>query len=101
MALDQHTISVPTGAHPNYQDRTIIGAQFGIPNAAGAAGATVATVVAFGDELPPNYGVIIDAGQDAYGWVTNKTANGFTVNLAPVLSTASVAAGTFAVVVVG
>ena len=101
MALDQHTISVPSGSQPNYQDRAVLGEQFGVANAAGAAGATVSTAVTFGNELPPNYAVLVDTGQDAYAWVTAKTSNGFTVNMAPVLSTNSVAAGTFNVVVVG
>ena len=99
MALDQHTISVPNGALPANQDRTIIGSLPGVANAAGAAGATVSTAVTMGD-LPPNYSVIVNPGQGCGWFVSGKTSTGFTVNLVPFSSTATVAAGTFDVVVV-
>lgn len=99
MALEQHTVSVPTGANPARTDRTLIGSVPNVPNAAGAAGATVSTAVAMSG-LPSAYSVQVTPGQEAYAWVTNKTSSGFTVNLAPISSSASIAAGTFDAVVV-
>lgn len=99
MALDQHTISVPIGATPARTDRTIIGSLPNVANAAGAAGATVSTAVVMA-ELPANYSVLVNPGQEAYAWVSAKTSGGFTVNLAPISSTALIAAGAFDVVVV-
>ena len=99
MALEQHTVSVPTGAMPARTDRTIIGSVPNVPNAAGAAGATVSTAVAMSG-LPAAYSVTVNPGQAAFWWVSNKTSSGFTVNLAPTTSSASIAAGTFDAVVV-
>ena len=99
MALDQHIISVPNGAAPANQDRTVIGSLPGVSNAASAAGATVSTAVSM-DDLPPNYSVIVNPGQGCGWFISGKTSAGFTVNLVPFSSTATVAAGTFDVVVV-
>ena len=99
MAIDQHTISVPSGANPAWADRTIIGSLPNVPNpAAAAAGDTVSVNVAFGNDLPGNsYGVFVNPGQACNWWVSNKANAGFTVNLQ---SSATVAAGTFDVVVI-
>ena len=101
MALEQHTIAIPTGATPALTDRTIIGSLPGVANPAGsAAGASVAVAVAFGNELPADYGVYVNPGQAAGWWISGKSNTGFTVNLIPIVSTAILAAGTFDVLVV-
>lgn len=100
MSLDLHTIAVADGSVLASNDRIAIGVQNGLANAAGAAGVTVSVAVVFAN-LPPNYTPVVNPGQGC-GWsVTNKTANGFTVNLIPFVSTASIAAGTFDVAVFG
>ena len=98
MALDQHTISIPSGAAPAMPDRTIIGVLPGVVNAAGAAGVTVTTSVAMTD-LPPNYTVVVNPGQGCGAFVSGKTSQGFNVSLVPFSGTAVVAAGAFDVVV--
>ena len=99
MALDQHTVSVPSGASPAYQDRTVVGSLPGVANAAGAAGVTVTTAVVMAD-LPPEYGVYVNPGQGCAWFVDGKTSSGFNVHLVPLTSTATIAAGTFDAVVV-
>jgi hypothetical protein len=46
-----------------------------------------------------NYSVVVTPSQAAAAWVTGKTGSGFSVKLAPLLSTATLAAGTFDLVV--
>lgn len=99
MALDQHTVSVPSGASPAYQDRTVVGSLPGVANAAGAAGVTVTTAVVMAD-LPPNYTVLVNPGQGCGCYVDGKTNAGFNVHLVPFSSTAIVAAGAFDVTVI-
>ena len=101
MAIQKHDLQVLDSPTPStFTDRLIIGQQLAVANAAGAAGATVSTVVTFPEALPPAYAVLIATGQ-AVGWfVSAKTAFGFTVNLVPYVNTASVAAGTFDVTVI-
>lgn len=102
MSLTQHTIEVPDGAEPARADRTILGVLPGVANAAGgAAGAAVTTPVALPAtaNLPSNYAVLVNPGQDATWYVSGKTATGFNVTLTPRLSTATLAAGTFDVVI--
>ena len=98
MSLTQHTIEVPDGAEGARTDRTILGVVLGTANAAGgSAGASVTTAVSLPTtaNLPANYAVMVDPGQDATWYVTNKTSNGFSVVLTPRLSTATLAAGSF------
>lgn len=99
MALDQHTIEIPTGATPAREDRTLIGSAPGVANLSGAAGATVTTAVAMSD-LPANYSVVVNPGQGCLWFVDGKTDSGFNVNLVPISGTAAIAAGTFDVVVI-
>jgi hypothetical protein len=99
MALDQHTVSVPSGASPAYQDRTVVGNLPGVTNAVGAAGATVTTAVAMAD-LPPTYSVHVNPGQGCGWYVDGKTSTGFNVHLVPFSGSGVVAAGTFDVTVI-
>jgi hypothetical protein len=95
MALDIHTISVPAGAYGfGANDRIRMGLGLGVANAAGGAAGTAVAVVVTGQKLPPAYSVFVNPGQDATWWITNKTANGFTINLAPRLAANTIAAGT-------
>ncbi len=100
MPLDQHTIEVPDGASPANTDRTIIGSVPNVANiAGGSAGASVTVAVAMAN-LPANYSVLVNPGQDATWFVGSKTSSGFTVTLNPRLATNTLAAGTIDVVVV-
>ena len=104
MAINVVNNAVLDGSNPAYQDRLLIGIKLAVPNAAGAAGATVTTAVSFPNgELPSsgNYSVSIDAGQACFAYATNKTAFGFNVVLQPTSGTTSIAAGTFNVIVEG
>lgn len=98
MALDQHTILVPTGANPAWTDRTVIGVLPNVANAAGSAGATVSIPVTM--DLPASYSVQATASQACAVSVSGKSSAGFTVNLTPLSSSASIAAGTVDIVVV-
>jgi len=84
------------------QDRLIGGLQLAVANAAGgSAGASVTVAVSFASQLPANYAVFVDIGQSGVvGTVTARTSTDFNVVLSPVLTTATVAAGTFNVLVV-
>lgn len=99
MALDLHTVSVPSGASPAYQDRVVVGNLPGVANAAGAAGATVTVAVAMAD-LPPAYSVHVNPGQGCGWYVDGKSNAGFNVHLVPFSSSNTVAAGTFDVTVI-
>ena len=100
MSLDIHTVAVPTGSSPAYQDRVLIANVPGVANAVGAsAGVAVVTAVVFAD-LPPAYSVLVNPGQDATWFVSGKTSTGFNVTLTPRLATNTLAAGTFDVTVV-
>jgi len=71
-----------------------------IPNVAGgSAGASVTTAVSFTVPINLGYAVRVDAGQSAFGFASGKTSTGFNVTLVPVPSTATLAAGTFNVMV--
>ena len=79
--------------------------------AGGSAGASVIVSMAttfqdrYGSGLLPGdstsgwYSVAINPGQSATAYATNKTSSGFSVVLTPVPSTATLAAGTFDVLV--
>lgn len=103
MSNPVHVLDVVDGSALANLDRVKFGLQKSIANVAGAgAGAAVTTNVTFNNaELPPSYVVDVDAGQSCLSYVTNKTANGFSVTLVPYPSTATLAAGTFGVTVHG
>jgi hypothetical protein len=106
MSLIQHSIAVPDGAQPSGLDRTIIGVITGVANAAGgSAGAAVTTTVTLpaSANLPANYAVLVNPGQDATAFVpsNSKTSNSFNVTLTPRLAANTLAAGAFDVVIVG
>jgi hypothetical protein len=103
MSTLQHTIESPDGATPAHQDRTVIGALPGVANAAGGgAGAAVTTTVTLpaSANLPANYSVLINPGQDATWFVSNKTFDSFQVTLTPRLAANTLAAGSFDAVIV-
>lgn len=94
MAIDIHTISIPNGVNGfGRQDRVRMGLGLSVANAAGS-GAGAAVTVAVTASLPSNYNVMVNPGQDATWWITNKSATGFTINLAPRLAANTLAAGT-------
>ena len=106
MSLIQHSIAVPDGAQPSNLDRTIIGVIPAVANVAGGgAGAAVTTTVTLPAtaNLPANYGVLVNPGQDATWYVpeNSKTANSFNVVMTPRLAANTLAAGAFDVVIVG
>ncbi|MGN6085800.1 hypothetical protein [Trinickia sp.] len=103
MSILQHTIESPDGATPAHQDRAILGSIPGIANVAGGgAGAAVTTTVQLptSANLPANYGVLINPGQDATWFVSNKTFDSFQVTLTPRLAANTLAAGSFDAVIV-
>jgi hypothetical protein len=100
MSLDIHTLQVANGSVVSQQDRVVLYTQPNIVNAAGgSAGASVTTAVAFGEPLPVNYSVSVTPSQACFDAVTNKTQNGFNVVLTPTLSSVTLGAGTFDVIV--
>jgi hypothetical protein len=104
MAQDIHTLEVVNGSNNVRTDRLIVGVQTGIANAAGGgAGTAVTTAVTFDKELPASYAVFVtvDNTVSASVSITGKTSSGFNVVLTPNPSTATLAAGTFDVLVVG
>jgi hypothetical protein len=103
MSIIQHTIESPDGATPAHQDRAILGSIPGIANAAGGgAGSAVTTTVTLPNSanLPANYSVLINPGQDATWFVSNKTFDSFQVTLTPRLAANALAAGSFDAVIV-
>ena len=99
MAIDQHTVTIPTGAQPANTDRTLIGNLAGVANLSGAAGVTVTTAVVMAD-LPAAYSVHVNPGQGCMAFVDGKTNAGFNVHLVPLSGTATISAGTFDVTVI-
>lgn len=99
MARDQHTIEVPDGAFPSREDRTLIGVLANQANPVGSAAGAIVTVAVAIDDLPDNYAVSVNPGQDCRWYVDAKTNGGFNVNLVPVTGTDTIAAGTFDVAV--
>jgi hypothetical protein len=96
----------------NQAQKTVLVALAGVANAAGSgAGASVTVPIAFTDQygtglLPSgngtqNYSVQITPSQACLVAITNKTSSGFNVVLTPTSSGATLAVGTFDVVVVG
>lgn len=102
MPFSIHDIDLADGSTPTMQDRLLGGLQLAVANAAGgSAGASVTVAVSFVSQLPANYAVFVDSGQaGVVGTVSARTNTGFTVTLSPILTTATVAAGTFNVWVV-
>lgn len=96
MPFSLHTLEVPDGAFGfNQKSRALIGAGLAVANAAGGgAGASVTVAVTGLKNLPPNFGVLVNPGQDATWWITNKTSTGFTINLSPRLAANTLASGT-------
>lgn len=100
MALDKHLVQVMDGAPSAWSDRVIAGQQLSVVTAVGGgAGATVATVIAFAEPLPPAYQVVVSPALAVVWWITARTASGFTVNIAPLLAATTLAASTIDVLV--
>ena len=83
-------------------------AQAGIANTAGGgAGASVTTAITFTDaygngKLPNSYSVqVTPSAIGVTAAVSGKTTSGFNVVLAPAIATATLAAGSFDLVVIG
>jgi len=101
MARNIHTIKVPDGAVPQFEDRVVVGMLANVANPAGSgAGAAVTVPLSGFDDLPANYAVIVNPGQDATWFASGKSATGFSVTLTPRLAANTLAAGSFDVVVV-
>ncbi len=102
MSFPYHTTDLIAGSQVNYTDRVKLGS---FPNVAtavgGSAGAAVTKAVTFGEPIAVPYSVQVTANQDAVCFVTNKTANGFTVNLTPRLAASTLTAGTVDIIVFG
>ena len=99
MGFDLHTVAMSTGSNNARTDRLICWMQSGVTNLVGTAGADVTTAVSFTGEMPATYVALVTPNQDAAVSVTSKTSNGFNVVLTPKLATATIAAGTFDIIV--
>ena len=101
MSIPVHVVDCLDGSQFLFTDKVIAGLQLGVANVAGGSnGAAVTTAVSFpAGSLPPNYLVHVTPSQAAMVSVTNKTSSGFNVVLTP-LSTVTLAAGTFDVLVI-
>lgn len=84
----------------NLHNPAIIAQSVGISNSSGSAGATVTKAITFSEVLPSTYSVWVQPGQGVGWYISNKVANGFSVNLVPFSAGVSVAAGTFDVTVI-
>jgi inner membrane protein involved in colicin E2 resistance len=63
--------------------------------ASSGAGGSLTLAVSFTGQLPPNYAAFVGSGRSGVvGMVTSWTSPGFTGELLPVLTTATVTAGT-------
>lgn len=107
MPFDLHIVEVVDAASTQVGnglqnvDKVVLAKLDSVTNAAGgSAGTAVTTAVAFANELPADYAVFVQPGQDATAYVSSKTATGFNVVLTPRLATATIAAGSFDVLVV-
>ncbi len=105
MSTDIRTVEIIDGSQQNRSDRLGVALQLQVANAVGSgAGAAVTVAIAFPAtaNLPANYGVFIDPGQDAVWYVSqsSKTATGFTVTLNPRLAANTLAAGAIDILVV-
>lgn len=96
MPFDIHTAEIPDGGYGfNQKGRALLGCGLAVANAAGgAAGASVTVAVTGLKNLPTNFGVLVNPGQDATWWISGKSATGFTINLSPRLAANTLAAGT-------
>lgn len=103
MPFDLHTIEVPDGGFGfSQKGRALLGAAFGVANAAGGgAGLSVTVAVTGLKGLPANYAVLVNPGQDATWWISGKTSTGFTINLSPRLAANTLASGTIDWLLVG
>lgn len=102
MPFHLHTVELADSSDINNLDRVILYWNANIANLAGTAGTDVTTAVAVtGYQLPATYAVVATPNQDAMASVTSKTSTGFNVVLTPKVATATIAAGTFDVIVIG
>ncbi len=96
MSKDLHTVALLPPTQLAQEDRVILGQQLQVANAAGSgAGAAVTTTVTFSGNLPAKFQALVDPGQDATWYTTNKTANSVDVVLTPRLAANTLAAGHF------
>lgn len=95
MAIDIHTISLLTPSTPlAHGERLgmIYMPQIAFP--AGSGAGANSTVAVTGLQLPAKYMVVFgDLGQAGDAFVTSRSRTGFTVNVAPGLASATLAAG--------
>lgn len=99
-----HSIEVPEGALNglSQQGRLLVATIPGVANlVGGGAGQSVVTAVSGLKNLPANYSVLVNPGQDATWFVSGKTSTGFNVTMYPRLAANTLAAGTFDVVILG
>lgn len=96
MPFPLHTLEVPDGGYGfGQKGRALIGSGIGVTNAAGGGAGTAVTVVVSGlKNLPSNFGVLVNPGQDATWFVSSKTSTGFTITLTPRLAANTLASGT-------
>ena len=98
---DLHTVETVVGSNSAFPDRLLVMVQSGVANAAAAAAGDNVTVAITSENLPANYVPVVNPNQAAAWFISAKTANGFTVNLVPLASTVTLAAGTIDVAVFG
>ena len=104
MPFEIHTLEVADSSDIQNQDKIVTYINNNVANVAGGgAGSSVSTTVSLtGYQLPTaGYCVLVTPSQAATANVTTKTTTSFVVVLTPVVATATLAAGTFDVIVLG
>lgn len=93
MAQDRHTVSSPRGTDNfNNSDKILLGCALGQNVPAGGGAGLAVNIDVTGLDLPSSFGVIVNPGQDATWYITNKTNQGFRIVLAPRLAASTIAA---------
>ncbi len=99
---DMHTISLRRIDGSGIEDRKIF---VSLPMQAMPAGANPGAAVTLEitslEDMPASYSIVAMPDQDAVAFATNKTANGFTLNVNPRLASETLVAGTVDILVFG
>ena len=96
MAFDIHTLTIAKGSEVQAMpDRLVVWYNNSLANLAGGGAGAVTTAVTFSAELPSTYMALVTPNSNATAYVAAKTSTGLNVVLTPNPATATLAAGTF------
>lgn len=103
MPFEMHTVEVVDGSNFTNYDKMVVGVQNAVAHNAASVGVAVTVAVSFASALPASYAVFVD-GSDPNAVYSvpgaSKTSTGFNVVITPVITTDTLAAGTFDVLVI-